>query len=103
MPKKFLRTIPLVLLGFLLFAFTSLSKDSDVHTADYYDVNVTRLFKEGNYAGGYKLLEEGLRAYPTATHLNKLMGRYYYQKKDYNNARFYLYRSVRADNANVEA
>lgn len=86
-----------------LLSFTPLVKDSSIHTPDYYDVNVTHLFKEGNYSGGFKLLEEGLRVYPTHTQLNELMGNYYYRKKEFDNARYYLYRAVRADNSNVQA
>lgn len=87
----------------LIVLLTSVSNDKEVHTADYYDVTVTRLFKEGNFSGGYKLLEEGVRAYPNATYLNKLMGQYYLQKRDYNKARYYLYHAIRDDNSNVDA
>lgn len=91
-------------IGFVLIVLlTSVSNDKEVHTADYYDVTVSRLFKEGNFSGGYRLLEEGVRSYPNATHLNKLMGQYYLHKRDYNKSRYYLYRSIRDDNSNVEA
>lgn len=93
---------------FLIFAafalaLSSLSKDKTVHTSDYYDVSVSKLYKEGNYESGFKLLEEGLRTYPNATHLNELMGKYYIHKNDLDKARYYLYRAVRDDNSNVEA
>lgn len=92
-----------ILFAVFALALTSLSRDKIVHAPDYYEVSVNKLYEEGNYEGAFELLEEGLRAYPNATHLNEFMGKYYIYKKDFNKARYYLYRAIREDNSNVDA
>ena len=84
-----------ILFAVFALALTSLSRDKIVHAPDYYEVSVAKLYEERNYEGAFKLLEEGLRAHPNATRLNEFMGKYYIYKKDFNKARYYLYRAIR--------
>ena len=81
----------------------SIVKTKDIHLPDYYDTTVRAAFKRGNWEGGKRLLDEGLKRYPDVSTLNELAGRYYYHKKAYDDARFYLVRALRDNNANVEA
>ena len=81
----------------------SIVKTKDIHLPDYYDTTVRAAFKRGNWEGGKRLLDEGLKRYPDVSTLNELAGRYYYHKKSYDDARFYLVRALRDNNANVEA
>ena len=75
----------------------------DYHTPSYYDTNVRYLFKQGNWESGKRLLDEGLKRYPTISSLNELAGRYYYHKRAYDDARYYLVISLRDNDHNVEA
>lgn len=81
----------------------SILKSKDIHLPDYYDATVRAAFKRGNWEGGKRLLDEGLKRYPDVSTLNELAGRYFYHKKAYDDARFYLVRALRDNNANVEA
>lgn len=50
-----------------------------------------------------KILREGLRLYPESSELNGLASSYYYQLKDYDNARYFLVRAVKDTPDNVNA
>lgn len=58
----------------------SIVKTKDIHLPDYYDTTVRAAFKRGNWEGGKRLLDEGLKRYPDVSTLNELAGRYYYHK-----------------------
>ena len=72
-------------------------------TPGYYDTNVRHAFKQGNWEAGKRLLDEGLKNYPTISSLNELAGQYFYHKRAYDDARYYLVISLRDNNQNVEA
>ena len=54
----------------------------------YYDQNTRRLFKQGKWAEGYKILTEGLKKYSWLSSLNELMGTYWVHDKQYDKARY---------------
>ncbi len=81
----------------------SLFSNKNKHLPDYYDSTVRAAFKRGNWEGGKRLLDEGLKLYPTVSVLNELAGRYYYNKQAYDDARYYLVKALRDDNTNVVA
>ena len=56
----------------------SIVKTKDIHLPDYHDTTVRAAFKRGNWEGGKRLLDEGLKRYPDVSTLNELAGRYYY-------------------------
>lgn len=85
-----------------VYAFGIFDGDK-VQTPDYYDTKVRVMFKKGQWKAGKKLLDEGMKIYPDVTGLNELNGRYYYHYKKYDDARYYLVRSVRDDPHNVMA
>lgn len=74
-----------------------------LHTPGYYDVNVRKLYAAQDYKRARKLLEQGLKTYPTNSTLNQLMGMYYLRHNQYEKARYYLYRGVRYNSGNHEA
>ena len=80
-----------------------LVKSKVPHTPDYYDATVRAAFKRGNWEGGKRLLDEGLKYYPSLSVLNELAGSYYYHKQAYDDARYYLVKSLRDNNSNVDA
>lgn len=85
-----------------VYAFNGLF-DSNIKSPDYYASNVRIMFKNGQWEEGKLLLDEGLRYYTDTNDLNELNGQYYYHKKDYDNARYYLIVAVRDNPENVTA
>ncbi len=101
------------ILGFLILFFAiglwaanlddNQSENDGIHTPDYYAQNVRMAFKQGHWEDGKRLLDVGLEKYPNESNLNMLAGSYFYHKRSYDDSRYYLVRSVRADQENVEA
>lgn len=92
-----------VFICFLSLYAANVVSDDKIHTPDYYEVTVRGLFKQGQWEQGKQLLDEGLEKYPDVTGLNELNGQYFYQKKNYDEARYYLILSVRDNPDNVRA
>lgn len=104
MKKKGCLIIWIVLFVFIAsaFAYSNIFGD-DVHSPDYYASNARVLFKQGKWDEGKRLVDEGLKYYPATGDLNELNGQYYYHKKEYDNARYYLIICVRDNPENVTA
>ncbi|MDO4929593.1 MAG: hypothetical protein Q4E59_00510 [Bacteroidales bacterium] len=107
-----MRKFKFIMLMLLLFAgvaaLFAVSPDDDfsgdsVRTPDYYETHVRSAFSSDRWEEGKRLLDEGLKTYPTVSGLNELAGRYYYYHKNYDDARFYLIKSLRDNNENVQA
>ena len=81
-----MRILSLVLMLGLFCAGNSygIGKDKKV---EQYEKSVKDLFVDDRWEEGMKILREGLRLYPESSELNGLAGSYYYQLKDYDNAR----------------
>ena len=69
----------------------------------YYEETVRSHFKQGQWAAGKKLLDEGMKNYSYVSALNELMGQYYYHFKRYDKARYHLINALRDDNSNHQA
>ena len=97
-----MRILLLVLMLGLLCAGNSygIGKDKKV---EQYEKSVKDLFVDDRWEEGMKILREGLRLYPESSELNGLAGSYYYQLKDYDNARYFLVRAVKDTPDNVNA
>lgn len=74
-----------------------------INTPGYFESNVRGLFKAEKWEEGKKVLDNGLRLYPYMSTLNELAGKYYYEHKEYDIARYHLILSLRDDNENVQA
>ena len=72
-------------------------------TDEEYRQSVRELFAAGKWSDGMVILEEGLKRYPESSELNELAGSYYYNLKNYDNARYYLVRAVKNAPDNVTA
>lgn len=70
---------------------------------EYYEKSVKDLFVDDKWEEGRAILMEGLKLYPESSELNELAGSYYYQLKDYDNARYFLVRAVKETPDNVTA
>ena len=88
---------------FLMMICPSYSWVNKVKTLDYYDYNVRSMFKNGQWEEGKKLLDEGMKQFSDGSGLNELMGLYYYEHNQYDKSRFFLVRSIQADNSNVRS
>lgn len=78
-------------------------RDNDIHTPDYYEHTVRKAFKRGDWNGGKRLLDEGMERYPEVSGLNELAGSFYLHRQQFDDARYYLVRSLRDNNENVLA
>lgn len=81
----------------------NIADEDRLRTPDYYEAKVRSLFKNERWEEGKPLLDEGLEKYPDVTGLNELNGQYYLQKKNYDDARYFLVRAVRDNPDNVRA
>lgn len=102
--KRFIPSAFVSVAFLLLFCvlFVSASEDK-VKTPGYYENNVVAMFKNGDWSGGKKLLDEGERKFPNVSALNQLMGQYYLVHKQYDKSRFFLIKSIRNDEENTDS
>lgn len=77
--------------------------DSELHTPDYYEHTVRKAFKRGDWSGGKRLLDEGLKDYTYTSGLNELAGQYYLHFQAFDDARYHLVLAVRDNDGNVQA
>ena len=67
----------------------------DMQIPANYESTALTLLKKGKHEEALKVLQNGVKNYPESTLLNYLLGKCYYDVKNYNKARYYLYRAVR--------
>lgn len=72
------------------------SPAENITQKDYEDL-VRRLFHQGQWKDGKKVLDEGLGKYESNPVLNMLLGYYWLHYNQYDRARYYLIRSLRED------
>ena len=85
-----MQLLKVYLILFLTVFFVGVqSVSADSRNASFYEANVRDLFKKGKWEEGKKLLDEGMGNYGSLSFMNEFQGKYYYQKKDYNKARYY--------------
>lgn len=89
--------------GVVVLGADGFQHDGDIHTPDYYEHTVRKAFKRGDWNGGKRLLDEGLKYYPDVSGLNELAGSYYLHRQAYDDARYHLVLAVRDNDGNVEA
>ncbi|MCF0203102.1 MAG: tetratricopeptide repeat protein [Bacteroidaceae bacterium] len=91
----------IVTLFTLMLLFTGIQQAfAEEHTPDYYDTNVRDHFKHQRWTEGKKLLNKAMVSYGDLSVINELQGWYYYHFKQYTQARFFLYKSLRDDKSN---
>lgn len=84
-------------------------------TTAYYELSTRKCFKAGDWAGGKRLLDEGIKKYPQMSAMHELMGKYYLHQAEagsttehpltslYDKARYHLIRAISIDEKNVQA
>ena len=68
-----------------------------------YEDQVTALFAQHRWAKGKELLDEGLELYPNQPNLQYLCGRYWWNAKNYNKARYHLVKACTLNYNHTEA
>ena len=68
-----------------------------------YEDQVTALFSQHRWAKGKELLDEGLELYPDQPNLQYLCGRYWWNAKNYNKARYHLVKACTLRYNHIEA
>jgi YaiO family outer membrane protein len=62
-----------------------------------------KAYQKGNWELGKKIADQGLKEYSNDSDLMMLSGKYYFQRKQYNNARYDLQKALQLDPHNVDA
>lgn len=88
-------------------AFAQGTRDKDYSpswkgTAHDYEKKVRQLFRQGHWEEGRKVLDEGLGKHESDAALNQLLGSYWLHYNQYDKARYYLIRSLRADKRSAQ-
>ena len=73
------------------------------HQASYYVDQVTNLFSQHRWAKGKELLDESLEMYPDDAQLQYLAGRYWWNGKNYDRARYHLVKACQINYHYVDA
>ena len=73
------------------------------HPASYYVDQVTNLFSQHRWAKGKELLDESLEMYPDDATLHYLAGRYWWNGKNYDRARYHLVKACQINYHYVDA
>ena len=72
-------------------------------TPEEYAEKVQGYFAEEQWEEGKRLLDEGVEKYSFASNLQFLLGKYWFNAKDYDKSRYYLLKAVDINYDNVEA
>lgn len=93
------------LISFCLLILLPLIGDAKIklETPEQYAKAVQAHFSKNQWKEGKTILDEAIGLYSTASDLQWLMGKYWYQFKDYNKARYHLIKSIKSNYNNVNA
>lgn len=86
-----------MVLAALLLLLCSASAMAELKTVGDYVNTVRTLFKQDKWSQGKPILDEAMQKYGSHTNVNELMGWYYTHYHQWNQARFYLIKSLRDD------
>lgn len=96
MHKMFNKKITSILFALASTTFVASAQiPKDMQRPANYESTALTLLKKGKHEEALKVLQNGVKNYPESTLLNYLLGKCYYDVKNYNKARYYLYRAVR--------
>ncbi len=87
----------------MMFMMGTVAVFADVHSLEYYDTNVRNHFKNQRWQQGKRLLDEGYELYSGNSVMNELQGWYYYHYKKYDQARYYIVKSLREEPSNIHS
>ena len=86
----------------MLYGTAANAIEKPVLPVQYAD-QVTSLFAQHHWTKGKELLDEGLTKWPNDANLNYLAGKYWFNLKDYDKARYHLVKAVQERYNHVEA
>ncbi len=72
-------------------------------TAEEYDKIIKSMYRENSMDSIKIILDEALKLYPNDTDLNRWAGTYFLQKKEIDNARYFLIKAIQQDSENYLA
>lgn len=94
----------IITLSCLLLLITSFAgTDIGFQTPEHYAQLAQEHFANEEWEAGKAILDEGLKKYPNVSDLQWLMGKYWYQTKDYDQSRYHLVKAIEANYNNVNA
>ena len=74
-----------------------------LHTPEYYTDTIQSCFSQNKWGEGKILLDEAMELYSKESNIQYLMGKYWYNQKDYNRARYYLVKATEINYNHVAA
>ncbi len=101
--SRLLNKILTLIIASMVIVCLCAADDGDVQPPDYYDNAARAAQKQGDFMTMNALVDIGLKHYPEVSGLNELKGAYLLHRKDYEMARFYLFRAIQANDDNVAA
>lgn len=75
----------------------------DVQPPEHYVETAQSYFKNDQWGEGKKVLDEGLKRYPSESNLHWQTGRYWYHFQHYDKSRYHLIKAIEANYNNVNA
>lgn len=103
MGKIKLKYIKLISLWLVMLLPLAVNAKDKLETPEQYVKVVQAHFNKNQWSEGKMLLDKALERYSTASDLQWLMGKYWYQLKEYDKARYHLIKAVKYNYNNVEA
>lgn len=93
-----------ILIGFMVSVDVfPIDLHGDVKPPEDYVEAAQSYFKNDQWGEGKKVLEEGLKHYPSESNLHWQMGRYWYNYQNYDKSRYHLVKAIEANYNNVNA
>lgn len=102
MKWKYLYSVLLILCCITILT-SAVGDDNKDHLPHYYVVKAKDFFGKEQWDMGKQVLDEGLKTYPDDPDMRWLMGRYYYQYKDYDKSRYQLIKCIEFEYNHVQA
>lgn len=87
----------------LLVNINQVSAQEDMSSDDraYFSTTIRKHYQNKNWSEGKKILDKGLEKYPHDSDLKMLLGKFYFERKEYDLARFHLLKSLVYNVGNV--
>jgi tetratricopeptide (TPR) repeat protein len=102
MKWKYLYSVLLILCCITILT-SAVRDDKEQRLPHDYVLKTKEYFSKEEWEQGKKMLDEGLKIYPDDPDMRWLMGRYYYQYKDYDQSRYQLIKCIEKEYNHVEA
>lgn len=88
---------------FVVVGHASAQDETLLEEKEDYAQLATRYFNNGEWENGKNIVDKGIEKYPKDSDLRMLLGKYYFEKKNYDLARFELIESLKYEEKNASA